>query len=185
MNIHEYQAKQLLAKFGVNVPVGDISYKTHEAETVAKWLDEDVMVIKAQIHAGGRGKAGGVKVVKSVKDAVEQADKMFGMTLVTPQTGPEGKEVRRVYIEAGCDIADELYFCILVDRETGGNTVIASTEGGMDIEEVAEKTPEKNIQAKRTQVSLVFAKYINIIKHLGMKLKLWAPAFVIPVRFWN
>jgi len=143
MNIHEYQAKQLLAKFGVNVPVGDISYKTHEAETVSKWLDEDVMVIKAQIHAGGRGKAGGVKVVKSVKEAVEEADKMFGMTLVTPQTGPEGKEVRRVYIEAGCDIADELYFCILIDRETGGNTVIASTEGGMDIEEVAEKTPEK------------------------------------------
>ena len=143
MNIHEYQAKQLLAKFGVVVPKGRVAYKTKEAETVAKSLDEDVMVVKAQIHAGGRGKAGGVKVVKSIEDAVEAADSMFGMMLKTPQTPPEGKEVHRVYIEAGCNIANELYFCILNDRETSGVTVIASTEGGMDIEEVAEKTPEK------------------------------------------
>lgn len=143
MNIHEYQAKQLLAKFDVPIPVGDISYKTHDAERVAKWLDEDVMIVKAQIHAGGRGKAGGVKVVKSVQEAIEEADNMFGMKLVTPQTPPEGKEVHRVYIEAGVDIDNELYFCLLNDRSTSGITMIASTEGGMDIEEVAEKTPDK------------------------------------------
>ena len=100
MNIHEYQAKQLLAKYDVPIPVGDISYKTHDAERVAKWLDEDVMIVKAQIHAGGRGKAGGIKVVKSAQEAIEAADNMFGMTLITPQTPPEGKEVHRVYIEA-------------------------------------------------------------------------------------
>ena len=143
MDIHEYQAKQILAKYGINVPVGDIAYQTHEAERVAKWLDEDVMVVKAQIHAGDRGKAGGVKIVRSVQEAVEAADDMFGMRLVTPQTGPQGEKVHRVYIEAGCDIADELYFCVLNGRDANGITVIASTEGGMEIEEVAEKTPEK------------------------------------------
>jgi succinyl-CoA synthetase beta subunit len=143
MYIHEYQAKQLLSRYDVKVPVGDISYKTHEAERVAKWLDEDVMVVKAQIHAGGRGKAGGVKIVRSVEDAVAAADNMFNMRLVTDQTGPQGQEVHRVYIEAACDIGKELYFSILNDRSTSGITVIASTEGGMDIEEVAEETPEK------------------------------------------
>ncbi|MEE9140916.1 MAG: ADP-forming succinate--CoA ligase subunit beta [Alphaproteobacteria bacterium] len=143
MYIHEYQAKQLLSRYDVKVPVGDISYKTHEAERVAKWLDEDVMVVKAQIHAGGRGKAGGVKIVRSVEDAVAAADNMFNMRLVTDQTGPQGQEVHRVYIEAACDIGEELYFSILNDRSTSGITVIASTEGGMDIEEVAEETPEK------------------------------------------
>ncbi len=143
MNIHEYQAKQLLDKYDVNVPIGDIAYTTHEAETVAKWLDEDFMVVKAQIHAGGRGKAGGVKIVRSVQEAVEAADSMFGMTLVTQQTGPRGQKVRRVYIEAGCDITNELYFCVLNDRRTSGIMVIASTEGGVDIEEVAAKNPDK------------------------------------------
>ena len=148
MNIHEYQAKQLLAKYGVKTPPGDIAYTTHEAEAVSKWLDEDIMVVKAQIHAGGRGKGGGVKLVRSVREAVEAADAMFGMTLVTEQTGPQGKTVNRVYIEAGVDICDELYFCILVDRSTGGNTIIASTEGGMDIEDIAQKTPEKIVKIK-------------------------------------
>ena len=143
MNIHEYQAKQLLAKYDIPIPAGDIAYKTHDAERVARWLDEDVMIVKAQIHAGGRGKAGGVKMVKSVQEAVESVDNMFGMKLITPQTPPEGKEVRRVYIEAGVDIDNELYFCILNDRSTSGIAMIASTEGGMDIEEVAEKTPDK------------------------------------------
>ncbi len=148
MNIHEYQAKQLLAKYGVCVPAGDIAYTTHEAEAVSKWLDEDLMVIKAQIHAGGRGKGGGVKLVHSSREAVEAADAMFGMNLVTEQTGPQGKTVNRVYIEAGVDIGDELYFCIVVDRSTGGNTIIASTQGGMDIEDVSERKPEKIITIK-------------------------------------
>ncbi len=143
MDIHEYQAKQILSEFGVPIPPGDVAHKTHEAERVARWLDEDIMVIKAQIHAGGRGKAGGIKVVKSVKEAVQAADAMIGMNLKTPQTPPEGKQVHRIYIEAGCAIEKEYYFCVLVDRETGGNTVVASTEGGMEIEEVAARNPEK------------------------------------------
>jgi succinyl-CoA synthetase beta subunit len=148
MDIHEYQAKQLLAKYGVAVPVGDIAYKAHEAENVAKWLDEEIMVVKAQIHAGGRGKAGGVKVVHSVEEAIEAADKMFNMRLVTHQTGPEGRPVHRVYIEAGIKYDRELYYSILNDRETGGITIIGSTEGGMDIEEVAAKSPEKILKIR-------------------------------------
>ena len=148
MDIHEYQAKQLLAKYGVPVPVGDIAYKAHEAENVAKWLDEELMVVKAQIHAGGRGKAGGVKIVHSVEEAIAAADKMFNMRLVTHQTGPEGQPVHRVYIEAGVAYEKELYFSILNDRESAGITVIASTEGGMDIEEVAEKHPEKILKVR-------------------------------------
>ena len=148
MDIHEYQAKQLLAKYGVAVPVGDIAYKAHEAENVAKWLDEETMVVKAQIHAGGRGKAGGVKIVHSVDEAIATADKMFNMRLVTHQTGPEGRPVHRVYIESGVAFERELYFSILNDRETAGITVIASTEGGMDIEEVAARTPEKIIKVR-------------------------------------
>ncbi|MGB8275399.1 MAG: ADP-forming succinate--CoA ligase subunit beta [Alphaproteobacteria bacterium] len=143
MNIHEYQAKHLLDKYDIKVPLGDVAYSAHEAEQVAKWLDEDVMAVKAQIHAGGRGKAGGVKIVRSLQEAVAAADKMFGMRLVTEQTGPQGQIVRRVYIESGCDIKKELYFVMLNDRDTNGITVMASTEGGMDIEEVAAATPEK------------------------------------------
>ena len=142
MDIYEYQAKQLLVDYGVKIPVGDIAHKTHEAERVAKWLDEETMVIKAQIHAGGRGKAGGVKFAHSVREAVEMADEMFGMKLVTAQTGPEGREVRRVYIEAGCDIASQHYFSILNDRDSSGITVVAMKEGGVDVEEVAAKSPE-------------------------------------------
>jgi len=148
MDIHEYQAKQLLGKFHVPVPVGDIAYKAHEAENVAKWLDEDVMVVKAQIHAGGRGKAGGVKIVRSVDEAIAAADKMFNTRLVTHQTGPRGQPVHRVYIEAGVAYEQELYFSILNDRDTAGITVIASTEGGVDIEEVAAEHPEKIIKIR-------------------------------------
>jgi len=146
MNIHEYQAKAVLAKYGVPVPKGGVAYTAEEAETVAKGLAGPVYVVKAQIHAGGRGKGGGVKVTKSLGDAKEQAKKILGMTLVTHQTGPEGKVVKRVYIEEGCDIKRELYLGMLVDRATGRLTIMASTEGGMDIEEVAEKTPEKIIK---------------------------------------
>lgn len=145
MNIHEYQAKQLLAKFGVAVPNGKVAYTAPEAEAVAKELGGPVYVVKAQIHAGGRGKGGGVKVVKSIEDVRDTANEMLGMQLVTHQTGPEGKEVKRVYIEDGCDIARELYLSYLIDRATSRVTIMASTEGGMDIEEVAEKTPEKII----------------------------------------
>ena len=147
MNIHEYQAKEMLAKFGVAVPQGKVAYTAPEAEAVAKDLSQDagadVWVVKAQIHAGGRGKGGGVKVVKSIEDVREAANQMLGMQLVTHQTGPEGKEVKRVYVEQGCDIARELYLGMLIDRATSRVTVMASTEGGMDIEEVAAKTPEK------------------------------------------
>ena len=145
MNIHEYQAKQLLGEFGVTVPRGKPAFSVDEAVGAAEELGGPVWVVKAQIHAGGRGKAGGVKVVDSI-DAVRQtADDILGMTLVTHQTGPEGKEVKRLYIEEGCDIARELYLGLLIDRATSRVTIIASTEGGMDIEEVAANTPEKII----------------------------------------
>jgi succinyl-CoA synthetase beta subunit len=143
MNIHEYQAKALLKRFGVAVPRGGVAYTADEAEKVAKELGGPVWVVKAQIHAGGRGKAGGVKVVKSLDDVKAQAENMLGMTLVTHQTGPAGKEVKRVYIEEGCDIKRELYLGMLVDRATGRVTLMASTEGGMEIEEVAAHSPEK------------------------------------------
>ena len=146
MNIHEYQAKQLLAKYGVAVPRGGVVYTASEAEAAAKDLGGPVWVVKAQIHAGGRGKGGGVKVVKSVDDVVNTTNQMLGMTLVTHQTGPAGKEVHRVYVEEGCDIARENYMSILIDRASGQVTIMASTEGGMDIEEVAAKTPEKIVK---------------------------------------
>ena len=143
MNIHEYQAKQLLKKYGVAVPKGGVAYTAAEAVKAAEELGGGVWVVKAQIHAGGRGKGGGVKVVKSVDDVRKTAGDMIGMTLVTHQTGAEGREVKRVYVEEGCDIARELYLGMLIDRATSRITIMASTEGGMDIEEVAEKTPEK------------------------------------------
>ena len=143
MNIHEYQAKAVLKSFGVSVPRGGIAFSPDEAVQHAESLGGPVWVVKAQIHAGGRGKGGGVKVVKTVDDVRSEADRMFGMTLITHQTGPEGKEVGRVYIEEGSEIDRELYLSILVDRATSKVSFIASTEGGMDIEEVAAETPEK------------------------------------------
>jgi len=143
MNIHEYQAKALLKEHGVGVPRGGVAYTPQEAEAQAKELGGPVWVVKAQIHAGGRGKGGGVKIVKSVEEVKEAASQLIGMNLVTHQTSAEGKEVKRVYIEEGCDIARELYLSFLVDRGTSRVAVMASTEGGMDIEEVADSTPEK------------------------------------------
>ena len=143
MNIHEYQAKQVLGSFGVPVPRGFVVFSADEAVKAAEQLGGPVWVVKAQIHAGGRGKGGGVKLVKSIDEVRAEASRMLGMTLVTHQTGPEGKEVGRVYVEEGSDIARELYLSALVDRATSRISFIASTEGGMDIEEVAEKTPEK------------------------------------------
>jgi succinyl-CoA synthetase beta subunit len=146
MNIHEYQAKELLKGFGVAVPRGKAAFSVEEAAKAAEELGGPVWVVKAQIHAGGRGKAGGVKVVKSIDAVRDTARDLLGKTLVTHQTGPEGKEVKRLYVEEGCDIARELYLGILLDRATSRVTVMASTEGGVEIEEVAEKTPEKIIR---------------------------------------
>jgi succinyl-CoA synthetase beta subunit len=143
MNIHEYQAKELLKARGVPVLDGGVAYTVEEAVDAAGKLPGPVYVVKAQIHAGGRGKGGGVKVVKSIDEVREATRKMLGMQLVTHQTGPQGQEVRRVYIEEGCDIDRELYLGLLIDRATSRVTVMASTEGGMEIEEVAEKHPEK------------------------------------------
>ncbi len=146
MNIHEHQAKELLARYGVAVPRGGAVFSVDEAVKVANELGGPVWVVKAQIHAGGRGKGGGVKVVKSIDEVRSTAERMLGMTLITHQTGPQGKEIKRIYIEEGCDIARELYLSMLIDRGTSQVTVMASTEGGMDIEEVAAKTPEKIIK---------------------------------------
>jgi len=143
MNIHEYQAKGLLKKYGAPVLGGGVAYTAAEAVDAAKELGGPVWVVKAQIHAGGRGKAGGVKVVKSLDDVEAVAKELIGKTLVTHQTGPEGKEIKRVYVEDGCAIKSEFYLSFLVDRATSEVAIVASTEGGMDIEEVAEATPEK------------------------------------------
>ena len=143
MNIHEHQAKALLAGYGVTVARGQAAFTADEAVQAAEKLGGPVYVVKAQIHAGGRGKAGGVSVVKSIEEVRAEAERMLGLTLVTHQTGPQGKEVQRLYVEDGCDIARELYLSLLVDRTSSQVTVIASTQGGMDIEEVAANTPEK------------------------------------------
>ena len=152
MNIHEYQAKELLKRHGVAVPVGYVAWTPDEAVAAARKLPGPVYVMKAQIHAGGRGAGhfaddfegkGGVRIARSLDEVRAAADAMIGHTLVTKQTGPAGRLVRRVYVEAGCDIARELYLSLLVDRASGRITVIASTEGGMDIEEVAARHPEK------------------------------------------
>ncbi len=143
MNIHEYQAKSVLAKYGVSVPRGGVAYTPAEAEQVAQSLGGKVWVVKAQIHAGGRGKAGGVKLAKTLDEVNAYAKDMIGMTLITHQTGPEGKEVKRIYVEEGSNIDKELYLSMVIDRATSRVTFMASTEGGMDIEEVATHHPEK------------------------------------------
>ena len=143
MNVHEYQGKEILRKYGVTTPRGIACFSVDEAVAAADELGGNVWVVKAQIHAGGRGKGGGVKVATSKDQLKEYASAILGMQLVTPQTGPEGKKVNRLYIEEGADIADELYIGALVDRETQKVVLMCSSEGGMDIEEVAEHTPEK------------------------------------------
>ncbi len=146
MNIHEYQAKQVFAEYGVPTPRGLIAQSVEEAVENAKKLGGNIWVVKAQIHAGGRGLGGGVKLAKSLDEVKELADEILGMTLVTHQTGPEGKLVQKVYIEEGADIKDELYLSVVLDRAAEMPIIMASTEGGMDIETVAEKTPEKIIK---------------------------------------
>jgi succinyl-CoA synthetase beta subunit len=143
MNIHEYQAKALLREYGVATLEGRVAYTPEEAEQIARELPGPVWVVKAQIHAGGRGKAGGVKLARSIEEVRQLADAMLGMTLVTHQTGPQGRIVKRVYVEQGCRIARELYLGAVLDRTTARVTFMASTEGGVDIEEVAKHRPEK------------------------------------------
>ena len=147
MNIHEYQGKEILKKFGVAVPKGYVAYSPEEAKQAAEQLfaeiSSPVVVVKAQIHAGGRGKAGGVKLAKSPAEAFDIAQKMLGITLVTHQTGPEGKQVHRLLVEQGMNIDKEFYVGITLDRATSRNVLMISTEGGMEIEKVAEETPEK------------------------------------------
>lgn len=146
MNIHEYQAKQIFQKYGVPTPRGIVANTVEEAVEAAKELGGKIWVVKAQIHAGGRGLGGGVKLAKSLDEVKALADEILGMTLVTHQTGPEGKLVQKVYIEEGANIEDELYLSVVLDRAAEMPIIMASTEGGMDIETVAEKTPEKIIK---------------------------------------
>ena len=143
MNIHEYQGKEILKKYGVSVPNGKVAFTVEEAVEAAKELGTDICVVKAQIHAGGRGKAGGVKVAKNIEEVRTYANEILGKTLVTHQTGPEGKEVKRLLIEEGCDIKKEYYVGLVLDRATSRVVLMASEEGGTEIEEVAENTPEK------------------------------------------
>lgn len=146
MNIHEYQAKEVLKKFGAPISPGKIAFTAEQAEAAAQELGGSVWVVKAQIHAGGRGKAGGVILCKTVNDVKAAAQKLLGTTLVTHQTGPKGQVVRKVYVESGCNIDRELYISLVLDRNSGRVAVISSQAGGMDIEEVAAKTPEKIVQ---------------------------------------
>jgi succinyl-CoA synthetase beta subunit len=146
MNIHEYQAKALLKDYGVTVLGGQVAYTPEDAEAAARELGGPIWVVKAQIHAGGRGKGGGVKLARSVEEVRQHANQMLGMTLVTHQTGPAGRQVRRVYVEDGCEIARELYFGVVIDRAASRVTFMASTEGGIEIEEVAARSPEKIIR---------------------------------------
>ena len=146
MNIHEYQAKEILSRYQVEVPRGKVAFSTDEAVKVARELGSDICVVKAQIHAGGRGKAGGVKLAKSVDEVKQIAEQLIGMTLVTHQTGPEGTEVKRLLIEEGIDIAKELYLGIVLDRAVSKLVIMASTEGGVEIEKIAAEKPEAIIK---------------------------------------
>jgi len=146
MNIHEYQAKALFSQYQIPVPKGGVAFSPDEAVSVANTLESAICVLKGQIHAGGRGKAGGVKLVKDRADVAQTASDLLGKILVTPQTGPQGKEIKKLLVEEGLDIAKELYLSLVADRATGSVAIIASTEGGMEIEEVAEASPEKIIR---------------------------------------
>ena len=175
MNIHEYQAKELLKGYNVPTVPGFLALNPDEAINAAEKIGGDVWVVKAQIHAGGRGKGGGVKVVKSLDEVKSVSDEILGMNLVTHQTGPEGQEVRKVYIEKGTNIADELYLSIVVDRANSRVNFIASTEGGMDIEEVAAETPEKIMTVDvNPSTGLEEQDIISISKALGLEESLYA-----------
>ena len=179
MKIHEYQAKEILRKYNVAVPNGILVSKKSEAAKAARKVDTDVVVVKAQIHAGGRGKGGGVKLAKSPQEAEKYAGNILGMTLVTPQTGPEGRLVKKVLIEEGMSIAKELYMGILVDRETSQVLIMASEAGGMEIEEVAADTPERII---KEMVDPVIGVQPFLARKIAFALNIKGPALkaVIP-----
>jgi succinyl-CoA synthetase beta subunit len=185
MNIHEYQAKAVLSEFGVPVPRGIPAMSVDEAVKAAKELGGPVWVVKAQIHAGGRGKAGGVKVVKSIDDVKREAERLLGSTLVTHQTGPHGKEVRRLYIEEGSAIDREYYLSALVDRTTSRIAFVASTEGGTEIEEVAHKTPEKILSFSVDPATGFMPHHAHAVAHaLGLNRELTKQAeSVLPKLF--
>jgi succinyl-CoA synthetase beta subunit len=169
MNIHEYQAKQVLAKFGVPVPRGFPAMSVAEAKKAAQELGGPVWVVKAQIHAGGRGKAGGVKVVKSIDDLEKESKRILGSTLVTHQTGPKGKQVNRLYVEEGSAIEKEFYLSMLLDRESSRVAIVASTEGGMDIEKVAHDTPDKIVTITVDPVANICPHHVRrLSKALGL-----------------
>ena len=170
MNIHEYQAKELLKFFNVPIAKGALVEDPEDAIEAAKTVSDNLWVVKAQIHAGGRGKGGGVKIAKSLEEVKSLSSEIIGMNLVTHQTGKDGKRVRKIYIEAGADIAEEFYISMVVDRQTSKISFIASTEGGVDIEEVAEKTPEKIVAVNIEPSEGVTNKETNLIcKSLGLE----------------
>lgn len=179
MNIHEFQAKQLFARFGIPVPRGKEIKSPKAAEKWAAALQADVYVVKAQIHAGGRGKAGGVKLTKSREEVPRLAKELLGKTLVTHQTGPRGRKVRRLLIEEGADIAKELYLSLLVDRDSGRPTFIASTEGGMEIEDVAARSPEKVLK-EPIDPAVGFQGYNGRNLAFGLGLPELAPTVITP-----
>ena len=180
MNIHEYQAKEILKKYGVQIPNGIVVFNIKELENKIKKLNNSNFVVKAQIHAGGRGKAGGIKVVNNVDELIKEAQEMFGKVLITHQTGPAGKKVNTLYIEEVCDIAKEFYLSCLVDRSSSKITFISSTEGGMDIEEVAKNNPEKIITVKLNLSKSVSENDIKkIVKPFSLSKKLQNQAFYL------
>ncbi len=170
MNVHEYQAKDLMREFNISVLKGKTAKTADEAVAAAKELGGSVWVVKAQIHAGGRGKGGGVKVAKSLDEVKQYAQDIIGMTLVTPQTGAEGKKVNLILIEEGCDIDHEYYAGIVLDRNTGKITMMASREGGVEIEEIAKETPEKIIKVS-VDPSVGYSSYVGRKLAFGIGLK--------------
>ena len=178
MNIHEHQAKEIFKKFGINVLNGVVIFDTKEIESKIKKLQSNNLMLKAQIHAGGRGKAGGIKMVKNLGQLNKEAQKMLGKILITPQTGKSGRKVKRLYIEETCDIDKEFYLSCLVDRASSKIAFISSAEGGVDIEQVAKKNPKKIVTVKLNISKLVSKEDVKkIIKPFGLSVKLEKQAF--------
>ena len=178
MNIHEHQAKEIFKKFGINVPNGIVVFSLEEIDQKFKILKTNKIVLKAQIHAGGRGKAGGIKIVNNINELKKQAKSLFGKKLVTHQTGPQGKEVKRLYLEETCDIAKEFYLSCLIDRSSSKIAFISSTEGGVDIENVAKNNPDKIITVKLNLSASVNEEDIKkIIQPFGLSEKSKKQAF--------
>jgi len=178
MNIHEHQAKEIFKKFGINVPNGIVVFSLEEIDQKFKILKTNKIVLKAQIHAGGRGKAGGIKIVNNINELKKQAKSLFGKKLVTHQTGPQGKEVKRLYLEETCDIAKEFYLSCLIDRSSSKIAFISSTEGGVNIEDVAKNNPDKIITVKLNLSASVNDEDIKkIIQPFGLSEKSKKQAF--------